>query len=270
MNSNSIVRPLPLAFATAALLVFGCQPADVPPQVVRVEAPAPALAPAPAAVQAEPELLMQSYPLPAGDDDRTFSAIRELLGGGDNPVGRVSRGPRNTVVIVAPAGIHKGVVTLLEGIEASPPEKKLASIEMNYWLVAGKAHQDGAESTIVPGLEATLEEVRQAQGRPMDFELIEHLSVLSFEEERATTNGRDSFVNQRLDLIDGAVLADLKIGTREGQNVETRVRLAPDRTLVFGMVGMEPELRKNRGLELGATKEDVTLYFIVKAHVLTP
>ena len=259
----------PTLLFALTLLLCSCQPSDAPPQVVRVEAPAPQLAPAPApAVDAQPDMIMKSYSLPEGHTDRTYSVINSLLAWGDNPVGRVSQGPNNTVVVIAPAGIHSGIAALLESIQETPPEKSPSSIEMHYWLVAGKAHVDGSRASVPAELKATLDEVRAAQGRPMDFELVEEVSVLSFDGERASTDGRDSFVSQRLNLLDGYVMAELKIGTQRGQQVETRVRLAPERTLVFGMVGMEPELQGSSGIEIGATKQDVTLYFIVKAHVL--
>ncbi len=84
-------------------------------------------------------------------------------------------------------------------------------------------------------LEPALAEVKKADG-PQAFSLVEKLSVTSLSAERGTLNGRDTSVEQFVTSMNGALTADLRL-ERFGQRINTRVRLAPGKTVVLASSG---------------------------------
>jgi len=208
---------------------------------------------------------MQVYEVPAGQSEQVRSMLRSALGG-DNPVGRVTTGPGNTVVVVAPAQIHEGVRGLISGLDAVDTTADLLQVTISYWMIVGrpleKAPADG--SYVVSGdsrmtaVESALETIAGVQG-PTEFTLLEQIQITALNSDRGSAHGRHAAVEQHISDIGGQVTGDVSL--RVGQNhLLTRVTLDPGQLLVMGQVGYR-----------GATGDvfdtngsaDLTLYYVM-------
>lgn len=208
-------------FLALALVVTGCRLGDS------------------AAANPMAGLVLRTYDVPAGQAQRLRSALKEVLWFGSDGkdsnkwVGRVDVGPDGRLIVLASESVHEGVKALVASVAANPV-KEPESVTLTYWVVNATPGQE--QSQPVPAeLEAALAEVKKAEG-PQGFSLVEKLSVSSLSGERGALNGRDTSVDQFVTSMSGVLTADLRL-ERFGQRVNTRVRLAPGKTVVLASSG---------------------------------
>ena len=90
----------------------------------------------------------------------------------------------------------------------------------------------------------------------MSFTLVEKLQVSSLSSERGKLNGRDTSARQFINSItDGLITADIEL-ERQGQRLETRVRLEPGQIVVLASSGAPAKDNVDTGR---------TVYFLVRA-----
>ncbi len=275
-----------LALFLLPVAAWSCKEAPpAPPQVIHVQpasheagpapAPSPALPHGPGALPV-PELrpLLQSYDLPKGHEKRAFGMLRSVLASGDDAIGRISMGPGGKAVILAPASIHAGIAQVIQELAAVPTEQAVLAIRLDFWLVLGR--QSEASMIEIPELAPVLTSLVEAQG-PMRFTLLEKVSLLSGDGERASGNGRVLWVEQNTSLVEnGAVMVELNLHANrqvEGrasqvQKLNTRLVLAPERTVILGQVGVEDVMHLRGGSELQVGAAEGTLFYVVRATLI--
>src|SRR5205085_12243923 len=139
---------------------------------------------------------------------------------------------------------------------AQPPP----TIGFSYWLVIGKKSKDaGAVPADLSEIAPALQAIQKSDG-PVSFSSFEKLTLLSQSDESAEQqSGRHTFIRQRATLHEKNVIADLKL-QNGGQQLETRVQIAPGQLLVLGQSGWA-------GSGPGPAPDDSTLYWIARADV---
>ena len=158
-------------------------------------------------------------------------------------------------VVLAPESVQAGVKTLVDNLKASPV-KAPGTVRIDYWVVTGTAGQSGALPAALNEVAAALKEVEHNDG-PMNFTLVEKLSVSTLSNERGSVEGRDTRIDQFASVVDGDVVADLDIARLTvGQKLRTRVRIKPGVIAALGSAGMATH-------DSNATP--ATIYFIVRA-----
>jgi hypothetical protein len=167
--------------------------------------------------------------------------------------GRAEVSPDGRLIVMAPESVHEGVKTLL-GTLPQKPEKEPGTIKLNYWVVTGAPGKSEALAPTLEEIAPALKELEKNDG-PMSFTLVEKLQVSSLSNERGKLNGRDTQARQFTTIADGLITADLEI-ERQGQRLETRVRLEPGQTVVLASSGMPSKDNVDTGR---------TVYFLVRA-----
>lgn len=209
---------------------------------------------------------LRTYTVPQGFENEIRSMLRSALGTEESRIGRVSVGPGGKLVVVAPAPIHRGIRQLIDelgDVENAPPPKP---VTLTYWMVAGRPGSGATGSYEVVGPRA-LDEVRSAlegiaasQGA-MEFELIERLELVSIGEDTASISGRQTGIDQRAAVVDGSVIADVKIQMRR-YGVHSEVKLERGQFVVLGNTGYDGGFN---GEPTGET--EVALYFIITSDL---
>lgn len=184
-------------------------------------------------------LVLRTYDVPAGQAQRLRAALKEVLWFGSDGkdsnkwVGRVDVGPDGRLIVLASEPVHEGVKALVASVAANPI-KEPEAVTLTYWVINATPGQE--QSQPMPAdLEPALAEVKKADG-PQAFSLVEKLSVTSLSAERGMLNGRDTSVEQFVTSMNGVLTADLRL-ERAGQRINTRVRLAPGKTVVLASSG---------------------------------
>ncbi len=223
--------------------------------------------------------VLRSYDVPPDDAMGLLVHLKDLFilskgddkGGGYSQIARASIAPNGRLVVVGSRELQAGVEELVATL-ASHPAPKPRMVETSYWFVTGRPAE--GESVIPADLSpvaATLRQLVQETG-PQEFALWEELHLLSggFEAE---VSGRHANVKQTAfpAVGSGDVLLDTRIAaSRLGEHligpneIKTKVRLAPDQTVVLAQSGFNP------AEPLGAPSGNdppVTLYYLVRASV---
>jgi hypothetical protein len=214
-------------------------------------------------------LEMRVYSVPAGQSKEVQSMLKSALVWGDNPVGRVSSGPGDTLVVVAPAKIHAGIAGLVGelgkmGKVGNPPDVK--QVTVNYWMIVGRPIEKApsGKGYVVSGdsrltsVEPALATIVQTQG-PMEFSLMERVQITTLNSGRGRAHGRTSIIEQRISDVGGRLTGDVQLIVGQNQ-LETRVALDPGQLLVMAQVGYRG---KTGEVFDGPGSDDITLYYVM-------
>lgn len=215
-------------------------------------------------------LEMRVYKVPEGQTEAVQSVLRSALAWGDTPVGRVSAGPGNTLVVVAPAEIHKGVADLIGKLDDVDTTPDLKQVTVSYWMIVGRplaeapsdgrgyvVEGDSSLAAVAPALEA----IAETQG-PTEFSLMEQIRITTLNSDRGRAHGRNSIVEQRLTDVDGRLTGDVQMIVGQNQ-LETRVALDAGQLLVMGQVGYRG--RPGDVFETDGSSE-ITLYYVLSGE----
>ena len=211
----------------------------------------------------EPEPQLKLYSVPHGLAIDVRNAILEALRSpeGQPSRGRASLAPGGQVMVLASPLVHKGVQNLVSSLEGTEQQTRPSSIEITYWVVAGRPASGGnaALPNALLEVEAALESTADALG-PQEFELIERLQVSSRSDARASATGAFTDVAQRAYPADGQIVANLEIRPAGRASLETEVKMTEGQTVVLAQTGLgsETHMRTNRSAEEG----DIVLYIV--------
>ena len=208
---------------------------------------------------------LRSYEVPREyrDDLRTMLAMA-LFSGAENEQINVTNGPGSTLLVTAPARIHRGVEQVLSADLEMPVT---GSATLTYWFLIGR-RLDGVEGSApysvagrqVPVLEPILEQVANAQGAT-EFALLEEFQLSSLS-RHAEATGRLGSVSQNATRSGDQVVADVN-ATLTPHRFQSRVALEDGQFLVLGYVGLNSEFLQPRvGQDLAGFS---TLYCIITA-----
>jgi hypothetical protein len=227
------------------------------------------------------EMVIKTYQVPRDDaGGAIYSSIRNALGSDGASVGHATRGPGNTITVVAPASIQKGIGELLLHMEqngpGSPAEPPAVSI--SYWGIVGQP--TGASDDPVQfgstGLEAqqqlrpVLTEITRSQG-PMKFYLLEHLRLTSIAQgNNDNMRGKVMNVEQRiLQPRSAHPIADIDIVllSNKGRphSIQSRVKLEDDKMIVLGQAGYNHQQHDIlAGID---ASENLMLYYVISSEI---
>ena len=246
------IRVVLLCLTLTLTALAGCQPQTAPP------------APVATAVPAAPELVIRTYAVPDGQQNKLTSVLRRLIGTGEAAQGRVVQAPGNRVVVAAPAQLQESVGLLIKELaEPSKEARAPQSLAFDYWVVLGQSAEK-TDASGVPAIADALVAVTQSDG-PMAFRLVEQLSTVSLDSEEAEINGQWTRVSHTATATESTILANLEIEAPGRSKVRTVVQLAPDQRLVLGQMGFDPSLTRELGIEAPNPEASFKLYIIVRA-----
>lgn len=209
---------------------------------------------------------MKVYAVPALRSDEVRSMLQSALGG-DNPVGRVTPGPGDTLVVVAPAQVQEGVRGLISGLDAVEPKAEPLQLTISYWMVVGrplqKAPPDGPGYVVsgdskLTAIESALATIVATQG-PTEFTLMEKVQITALNSDRGIARGRRASVEQRISEVDGRVTGDVAVHVG-GNALDTRIALESGQLLVMGQVGYSGGMGDAFDTE---GSDDLTLYYVI-------
>lgn len=185
-------------------------------------------------------LVLRSYDVPNDGAVQVRQVLKTLLWMGSDGkdsqkyVGRAEVGPDGRLVVMATEGVQGGVKSLIDALAKNPP-KAPARYALSYWFVFAMPGKGAAPAANLGEVSEALAEIEKADG-PMEFSLTEKVTVSSIGGESAYVEGHQVKVRQVVGESNGALNADLQL-RKGGQNLETRVTLAPGQTIVLGSSG---------------------------------
>ena len=210
---------------------------------------------------ADPHL--RSYSVPHDLATEVRNAVQEALRSqeGQPSRGRASLAPGGRLMVLAPPSVHRGVENLLASLEEAEPQPKPSTIEITYWVVAGRA-ANGRQPAIPNALrevESVLASTAAALGE-QEFGLIERLQLSSRSDARAFTSGAHTSVVQRAYPAGGQIVAHLEINPNGRASLETEVKINDGQTVVLAQtsIGSGGHLQTNWPAQEG----DIVLYII--------
>ncbi len=210
--------------------------------------------------------ILRAYEVAPPHQERTRSMLVGLLQRGENEKGRVVRGPGNQLVVLAPASVHEGIQTLLQDLESAQELPPPTALNLEYWIVLGTSASKPTIPTPLHELSDTLQTLQKTQG-PMEFKLLEKVSLGSLDSEFARINGRWVEVEQLASLGPRGVTADLTIKIIDNK-LQTRVQLQPQQIAALAQTNFDFALVQRilgKTGEIQPTPREYTLYYIVRA-----
>jgi hypothetical protein len=216
---------------------------------------------------------MKSYDVPPGDAIVLLNQLRDLfiLSKGDTTytqLARASLAPDGRLVVVGDGEIQAGVKELVAGMAGHQATPR--TITVSYWLVSGRLAK--AEAPLPADLKPVADALHEValQTGPQEFALWEQLQLVSNGVE-STIQGRHSGIRQSADVAGDKVLLTTKISASHlsehmhgPNNIETKLEIAPDQTVVLAQTGFNPAEPINSP---SGNDPPVSLYYLVKASV---
>ena len=214
--------------------------------------------PLPTSAPSNPSVL-RAYQVPANSGAKLREVLTGLMrtssGSKDTPpeyLGRVEVGPDGRLLVLAPEAVQRGVAEVLASV-GSGAFPQPASVRVDYWVISA-THGQGERPASLTEVGAALSEIEKTDG-PMQFQLVERLSLISLANEHGSLDGREVKVRQSVQVADGQLLAQVSM-ERFGQRVDTLLRMKPGAVAVLSAAGMRME-------EKSDTSRSV--YFLVRA-----
>jgi hypothetical protein len=195
-------------------------------------------------VPAASELVLRSYRVPAGLEERVAGLLRTLMLRGEERVGQAMTGPDGLVVVLAPEGLQEGVRRLITELESKDLDLGPAKpVEVTYWLVLARPPKGAgpADDPRLQEIRGALETVNTRQG-PLRFELLERITASGLPGERSEVRGHLAEVRQRISTTGSAIVGDLEVQVQvrpRPAGISTRVTLEPGQFLILGESGMD-------------------------------
>ena len=151
--------------------------------------------------------------------------------------------------------MHDGIAGLCADLEEAGPADPPVPIKLSYWLVLAKP--GGDDSDDLPALlQPALEEI-VAQDGPSSFELFESTAIATQEDAQGIARGRQTQIEHVASMVDGAIVASIKIESDRGSQLETRLTLPPGELVILGHAG-----------RITDDTSEARLYYIVRAETV--
>lgn len=199
-------------------------------------------------------LELRTYEVPKGTVRALTTTIKDALTLDEKTtIGRATVTPDGRLAVLAPQNVQANVQQLIEEVASHPP-KYDQTIELHYWVVLGKPM--ATPQPPVPGageIQPALDEIVKSQG-PQAFTVAQRVQLSSLHDEKSVVESEKLRVIQMAVQTSDGVYARIDIQFEKGNNLETRVRLLPDRIVVLGAIGQ-------RG---GDAADGATLYYVVR------
>ncbi|MEO1268176.1 MAG: hypothetical protein AAFX99_08765 [Myxococcota bacterium] len=215
----------------------------------------------PGAANEEP-LELRSYTFPEQRHEHAYGALHSVLTQQGQPW-RVTRGLGDQVLVLAPARVQRDIQAFVE--QVGSPEYVVAprkTVQLTYWLVVGRR---GDDTRSVPEVEKALSAIESDQG-PMEFVLLEKLSMQSLEGKHAQSQGMWLEAGQHI-WVEENIQAEVSLEVKGGSRLQTQLNMTPEQYVVLGQAGYPSgHAAELFGLPIEEVKGDAfELFYIVQA-----
>jgi len=216
--------------------------------------------------------VLKSYKVPERLSKEIIDVIRGIISPG---LGRVTVAPDGQLLVVATESFHEGVEDFIDQLIKNNPEPS-PSVEVNYWIVAGREAKIPAKLDGFNRIKPALETIQNNQGN-MEFKLLDHLVLTSSNQVRpAQIGGAVVKISQMLSAYSDGSLSlqpsiDL-IGTAQGdiRSIQTNIETRSGELVVLGQSSQEFVNKPIFELKKEGEKwyvETVNVYYIISADV---
>lgn len=231
-------------------------------------------------VKAEPaqkaeQPVLKSYRVPERLASEVEQILHSLLFYSEPKIGNARLTPDGQLLILAPESFHDGVEDFIEQIKKNNPAPS-PSVEVNYWIVAGREAKTPAKLDEFNRIKPALETIQNNQGS-MEFKLLDHVVLTSSNQGGPThVEGAVVRINQMFSAYSDGSLAiqpsiDL-IGTARGDilSIKTDIETKSGELVVLGQ---SSQVFLNRPIFKPSKEgekthfEKLNVYYIISADV---
>jgi hypothetical protein len=220
--------------------------------------------------------VLKSYNVPERLANEIQGTLWHLLNFNKPGIGSARLTPDGQLLIIAPKSFHDGVEDFIAQLEKNNPAPS-PSVEVNYWIVAGRKTKTQAKLDEFNRIKPALETIQISQGN-MEFKLLDHV-VLTSSNQGTTTqlDGAVVGINQKFSAYsDGSLVINPNIylkmnaeGTRES-GIRTNIETKSGELVVLGQSSQEfvniPVFEPKKEGETPHV-EKVNVYYIISADV---
>lgn len=197
-------------------------------------------------------LVLKSYKVPERMAKEVRGTINDLLSreayNNENskpPIGKATIAPDGQILVAAPKSFHDGLKDFIASLANSKPEPSL-TIEVNYWVVAGRKANKPATFEDFKTIKPALETIQNNQGS-MEFKLLDHVvTTSSGQGTRSQVKGSLSQITQYLTADNKGTLViqtDINMNTSDRfdmkNNINTQIEIKNGELVVLGQVSQE-------------------------------
>ena len=219
--------------------------------------------------------VFKSYKVPDRLAREINQTINDLLSTLEPKIGSVKLTPDGQLLVVAPNSFHEGVKAFIEQINIDNPVPS-PSVEVNYWIVAGREAKMPAKLDEFNRIKPALETIQNNQGN-MEFKLLDHVVLTSSTQgTRTYIGGTVVRINQMYSAYsDGSLTIQPSIdlmGTALGNinTIDTNIETRSGELVVLGQSSQGFVNRPIFEPKEEGTKRDVervNVYYIISADV---
>lgn len=218
--------------------------------------------------------ILKTYKVPERLAIEIQGTLEGLLLSSTPRIGSARLTPDGQLLILAPKSFHDGVEDFLEQLEKNNPAPS-PSVELNYWIVAGREAKSPAELDEFNRIKPALETIQKNQGS-MEFKLLDHVVATSSSQGKAHFEGAVVAITQTVSSFrDGslaiALIIDL-LGTARGNinSIATDIETKSGELVVLGQSSQgflnRPIFEPSKEGEK-THFETVNVYYIISADV---
>jgi hypothetical protein len=121
--------------------------------------------------------VLKSYKVPERLASEVEQILHSLLFYSEPKIGNARLTPDGQLLVLAPKSFHNGVEDFIEQIKKNNPAPS-PSVEVNYWIVAGREAKTPAKLDEFNRIKPALETIQNNQG-DMEFKLLDHVVLTS-------------------------------------------------------------------------------------------
>jgi hypothetical protein len=192
--------------------------------------------------------VLKSYRVPEKHANDVCKILNDLLSG--SKIGNARMAPDGQLLVLAIGSYHKGIEDFIDRFNKNNPGVA-PSVEVNYWIVAGKKTNAPAKLDEFPSIKMALETIQKKQGN-MEFKLLDQVAATSSGQgTRTIFKGAFVEISQELSAYsDGTIILYPRI-TCHASSTKIQNRLSP-----FGFIETQIATRSGEIVVLGQLSQE--------------
>jgi hypothetical protein len=221
--------------------------------------------------------ILKSYSVPVKHAKQVCNILNELFNG--SKIGTVRIAPDGQLLVFVPGSFHKGVEDFINRFNKNNPDVA-PSVEVNYWIVAGKRANAPSKLDEFQSIKPALETIQKKQGNT-EFKLLDQVAATS-SGQGTRTNIRGAFVEivQELSAYsDGTLIIHPQVSCRAGsikiQNslitsgfIDTQIVTRSGEIVILGQLSQEFNKAVFESKKAGGDQvEVVDVYYIITTEL---
>ena len=218
--------------------------------------------------------VLKSYRVPERLAKEVHETLNTLLFNSGAQIGSAKLSSDGQLLVVAPTSFHEGVEDFIEQLIKTNPEPS-PSVEVNYWIVAGRRARMPAKLDEFNRIKPALETIQSNQGN-MEFKLLDQVVATSSSQNEAHFEGAVVAITQTVSAFsDGSLAIALNmtlLGTTRGDinSIATDIETKSGEMVLLGQSSQEFLQRPIFEPRKEGEKrhfEKVNVYYIISADV---